>query len=116
MTTVYNMHGKVMRTSRNLRGLLEHYRANPADVVVKVVERDRSSFYATVYWPNGDHANSVWEDWRVLLEWLKARRSWSIARVTFDAPLYDKHEASEQFKRFRETGNLLTRHAYARAQ
>jgi hypothetical protein len=114
MTTVYNMHGKVLHTSRNLRGLLEHYRRNPSDVVVKVADRDGASYCVTVFWPNGDEANSVWADWRVLLDWLKARRSWSINRVTFDAPLYDRIEPEGRFDVFRKSGINITRHAYAK--
>lgn len=109
---VYDMHGKTIRRSANLRGVLAHYRAKPADIVVKVAQNGNGSYNVTFYWPDGDYALSYWNDWRVLLDWLKARRSWSISRVTFNAPLYDEHENDPRFAAFRKLGIPLTRHAY----
>jgi hypothetical protein len=111
---VYDMHGRTVRQSKNLAGILTHYRSNPADIVVKVVEaEDDPSFYeVTFFWPNGDHGVTRWSDWRVLLDWLKARRSWSIARVTFDARIYDCFSADPRFATFRRDCAPLTRHEY----
>ncbi len=113
-TAIYNMHGRTKHRSKNLRGIIEHYRHNPTDLVVKVAEaKDDPSHYAvTFFWPNGDQGVTRWADWRVLLDWLKARRSWSIARVTFDARIYDCHLADPQIAAFRKTGVPLTRHDY----
>ena len=114
-TRVYDRHGKTIRKSANLRGVLAHYSAKPDDIVVKVVETGRTGGYykVTFFWPHsGDEAITQWADWRVLLDWLRARRSWSIARVTFDAPLYDKHENDSCFCDFRKACAPLTRHAY----
>lgn len=112
---VYDMHGKTIRKSRNLRGVIEHYRANPCDMVVKVIEwPDYGDYDVTFYFGDGDSAKARFADWRVLLDWLKARRSWSIARVTFDAPLFDKHEGDSRLALFRKQCAPLTRHAYQR--
>lgn len=116
-TYVYDRHGKTIRRSRNLRGIIEHYRANPDDMVVKVVEYpDYGDYDVTFYWPNlGHSAKSRWSDWRVLLDWLKARRSWSIDRVTFDAPLYDAQcDGTPEIAAMRKFGVPVTRHPYAR--
>jgi len=54
-----------------------------------------------------------------LLDWLAARKSWSINRVTFDAPLYDSImvENPDAFEAFRKkTCAYLTRHAYQGAE
>jgi hypothetical protein len=115
MLYVYDRQGRTVRRSKNLRGVLTHYRAKPQDIVVKVCDAKLTDGYTvTFYWQDGDHCATTFADWRVLLTWLAARRAWSIQRVTFDAPLYDKIEASEpnRFAAFRKTGNLLTRHAY----
>ena len=111
---VYDRLGRTIRRSKNLRGVIEYYRANPEDIVVKVKEwPDYNDYDVTFYWPHsGATAKSRWGDWRILLDWLKARRSWSIDRVTFDTPLYDKHEGNARFASFRKSGILLTRHAY----
>ena len=113
-TYIYDRLGKTIRRSRNLRGILDHYRAKPEDLVIKVVEHpDYNDYDVTFYWPHsGDTAKARWSDWRVLLDWLSARRSWSIDRVTFDAPLYDRAEPEGLFPAFRKTGVQLTRHAY----
>jgi hypothetical protein len=82
-------------------------------------EHFSGGYEVTLYWPHsGDHAVTYWQDWRVLLDWLKARRSWSIERVTFDAPLYDAIFAStcaDRLQDFRKMGVPLTRHAYERS-
>lgn len=116
MVRIYDGHGITIRRSKNLLGLLRQYRYNPCDMVVKVKAAPRDgrpyNYDVSFFWPNGDVAETQWADWRVLLVWLKARRSWSIARVTFDAPLYDQHEKEERFAQFRKACAPLTRHAY----
>jgi hypothetical protein len=114
-TVVSNRLGQTIRRSRNLRGLLLHYKAKPEDLVIKVTEAEGGHYDVTFYWPHsGDQARTQWADWRVLLDWLLSRRSWSIDRVTFDAPLYDRVKHEGQFDAFRKSGIYLTRHAYAR--
>ena len=111
---VYDRLGRTIRRSRNLRGLLTHYRKSPDDLVVKVVEHpDYSDYDVTLFWPHtGDTAKCRWVDWRVLLDWLMSRRSWSIARITFDAPLYDKIAHEPRIAETRKHGIPVTRHAY----
>ena len=123
MPIVYSRVGAPLRRPANLRGVLAHYSSNPEDLVVKVKDDNtRGGFAVTFFWPRcGDHCETHWHDWRVLLDWLKARRSWSIERVTFDAPLYDRIESdmtnvgisdSERIRNFRHNCAPLTRHAY----
>ena len=114
VTAVYNSLGRTIRRSKNLAGILAHYRAKPEDIVVKVAElKSNPSYYeVTFFWPSGDQGKTIWADWRVLLDWLEARRSWSIARVTFDAPLYDCYSTDPRFAAFRKKCAPLTRHAY----
>lgn len=94
--------------SQNLRGLLTYYRAHPDDIVVKVEEGYKVMFFFS---HDGAQCQTNWADWRVLLDWIRTRRTWSVNRVTFDAPLYDQIDATE-FASFRKSGILLTRHAY----
>lgn len=115
--TVYDRHGATLCRSKNLRGLLTYYRANPDDLVVKVAEDSVSAgnYKVTFFFSNGGaQCLTNWADWRVLLDWIRARRTWSVNRVTFDAPLYDRIDAVERdvFTSFRKSGILLTRHAY----
>ena len=129
MITVCDLCGRPLRRSKNLAGVLAHNRARRGDwrgndVIVKV-ERDyvdssrtalnSSDYTVTFYWPGGDNARTKWADWRVLLDWLKSRRSWSIARVTFDLPVYESIESSPCAPRlaaFRRDVAPLTCHAY----
>ena len=114
MVKVYDMLGRTTRSSKNLRGILDHYSAKPADLVIKVCQSriDPHNYEVTFFWPDGDHGVTKWADWRILLDWLRARRSWSISRVTFDAPLYDYHLDDPQIAEFRKLCAPLTRHAY----
>ena len=113
---IYDRLGRTIRRSRNLRGVLEHYRKHPDDMTVKVRPLPEHHYKVTFYWPSrGESGESIWADWRVLLDWLAARKSWSINRVTFDAPLYDSImvEDPDAFEAFRKkTCVYLTRHAY----
>jgi hypothetical protein len=116
MTThIYDRLGKTIRRSRNLRGLMDHYRAKPEDVVIKVTQdKDYRNYPVTVFWPiSGDQGHATFADWRVLLDWIGARRSWSVQRVTFDAPLYDLFCDDARVSDLRKAGIPVTRHAYA---
>lgn len=117
---IFDALGRTVGRSRNLRGLRDHYRKNPGDMVVKVTETEGAPapYLVVFYWNHGSHdrreARVEFADWRVLLHFIAARRSWSVDRVTFDAPLYDRIAATEpeRFAAFRRTGILITRHAY----
>jgi len=99
--------------SKNLRGLLDHYRKWPEDLVVKVLQSPNGQYDVTFFWPRGDQAHCKWADCYVLIYWLASRRSWSIDRVTFDAPLYDSlGHSNAAFEALRTKGIPVTRHAY----
>jgi hypothetical protein len=89
---ICDFHGATVATSQNLRGVLTFARKHPVDVVKITVRGDR---YRVVFyfwgWGASLHhsAETQWADWRVLCDWLKARRSWSITRINIDPALTD---------------------------
>lgn len=81
--------GKVIHTSQNLRGVIEH--ARRVYVVSVHVEHDDKGrpisaldgggYQVTFQFGNGDVCHTEFADWRVLVQWIKARRSWDMQRV-----------------------------------
>ena len=115
-TLIFDRHGATISKSKNLAGLMRYYSAHPADLVIKVRECP-NGFAVTFFFDDGVEAHTVWGDWRVLLDWLRARRSWSIKRVTFHTPLYDyiegQPEGAKRFGAFRANMHtIITAHTY----
>jgi hypothetical protein len=88
---------RVSRRSKNLRAVLEHARKH----VVTVVEvRQVGEYYGVAFhFEGGDTALTCWSDWRVLADWLKARRSWGPDRISLDFEadgILDRFRAASQ--------------------
>lgn len=74
-----------LAAGEGLRPVLRYARASPVNVVT--LDYSKSTFrdgrYSVIfYFDDGATCETFWQDWRVLLDWLKARRSWSVTRVT----------------------------------
>ena len=77
MTTIRNMAGKTVRTSRTLRGLIDHARrAVPVAATLAELPGGGGRYCLLVAFGNGDTAESNWADWRVAADWLANRRAW----------------------------------------
>lgn len=77
MTTIRNMNGATVRTSRNLRGLVDHARrAVPLSATLADLPGEGCRYCLLVAFGNGDAAESIWADWRVAADWLANRRAW----------------------------------------
>jgi hypothetical protein len=110
MNRITDFHGKTVATGRNLACVMRFAAKHPVDVVVVEAMPDQSyrvEFYFSN--PHGAHFQTVttWADSRVLVDWLAARRSWAVERITFIGEgLYLRHEAMRNAKAFR--GTVLT--------
>ena len=93
MVRICDFHGNTVATSRNLRGVLTFARSHPVDVV-RITALPGHSYRVIFYFHNahGAHysAETVWAGWRVLCDWLAARRSWSVERVNIDPQLFNE--------------------------
>ena len=105
-TRVCNRLGYTVRTSRNLRGVLEHARRHNVDVV-ELRELEAGHYGVAFHFDNGDTALTNWADWRVLLDWILSRRSWSVTRVSVDASLFPVVDAHTSTTAIRKTGTLV---------
>lgn len=77
MSEIMDSTGKVIRRSRNLRGLLDHARRVEVASVAVLLMPDRPGYYDyRVGYVNGDKAGAVFADWRVAADFTAARRSW----------------------------------------
>jgi len=75
---IFDRDGKVVRTSQNLRGVLEHARAHGVDwATVSGFWRSPKGRLTVVF---GDYSwtEVTFEDFKVATEWVKSRRSWNL--------------------------------------
>lgn len=69
MVKIFNQ-DRLVRQSRNLRGLIEHFRRE----IVERVELFTDGRYA-VYFANGDYCSDSFASFRVMVEWFNHRRN-----------------------------------------
>ena len=87
MTTIY-LKTRPVKRSRNLRGILDYARVSPVVSVdcQRVVREPLTGglpvYSVTFIFDNGAIGESDWQDWRVLVQWIKARRSWDVQAFT----------------------------------
>ena len=84
---IFDGHGRTVATSKNLRGVLTFARKHPVDVVTVAHGVADHTYSVTFYFSNAGSiaftCETTWQDWRVVMQWIAARRSWSVERVTF---------------------------------
>ena len=76
-TKIFNSNGKLIKRSKNLRGILDYARVSPVNTVLCHENFDRS-YTVEFTFDNDALGLTVFADWRVLCHWLKARRSWQV--------------------------------------
>ena len=86
MIEIYNQHGKVVRRSRNLRGILDHGRAAGIQSATgELLPHGRGRL--RVRFGDGSTAEAQFASFTVLEHWLHSRRSWSgCRRISDGAP------------------------------
>lgn len=90
LNRVTDLTRNVLTQGEELRPVLRYARKHPVDVIRVAVDAGHVGTYAvTFYFADGAECFTRWADWRVLVDWLRARRSWSFHRVRFaDRELY----------------------------
>lgn len=79
---IYDIRGRIVRRSQNLRGILDH--ARRFEVVTISAYESEGKYKVRFGFSNDDWARVEFADWRVLVDWIRARRSWD-ATFTFPA-------------------------------
>jgi hypothetical protein len=74
---IRNADMNVIRTSRNLRGILDHARRVPVRQV-SVADHIDGGALISVYYDNGDSCTTEFASRSVCEGWVKARRSWGL--------------------------------------
>lgn len=72
---IYNIHRKRIRTSRNLRGILDHARRVPVDYAVATRDSDGGAILSIIF-TNGDYTRTSFASYTVARNWINSRRSW----------------------------------------
>ena len=72
---ILNAHGKVVRWSRNLRGIIKHNREHITKQIASSERLDHSGLLY-VSWQNGDWCFAEFASYTVLQGWIHARRAW----------------------------------------
>jgi hypothetical protein len=106
-TRVFDRLGKTIRRSQNLRAILVHATKKPVNVV-EIRALNDGYIGVAFHFDGGDAAISTWSDWRVVLDWIAARRSWSVERVTLSAPLFNRAQQTSRVATIRKRGTLVT--------
>lgn len=92
MPTVYKQRTALMQ-GKGLRPVLRYCRVSPVYCVRLETTTSPIGFQkygATFYFDDGAECSVTWQDWRVFLTWILARRSWSVDRITVKgADLYE---------------------------
>lgn len=69
--------GETIAQSRNLAGILRWTRDRELDEIrIDHSVEDIGAYAVTFAYRDGSRALTIWQDWRVLIDWLAARRSW----------------------------------------
>lgn len=76
MIEIVNKNGKVIRRSRNLRGVLEYPRHFSRYVQRVSIEPHSNGGRLSVFYADGAFASADLADFAVLQDWLRSRRSW----------------------------------------
>jgi len=111
-TVVYDSLGyNRLCAGEGLRPVLRYARVSPVNVVT--INHSQSTFrdgrYSVVFhFDDGASCETFWQDWRVLFDWLAARRSWSVERVTRKANGPDIHYDHAGLARLRAKGTVTT--------
>lgn len=85
LNRVTDLTRNVLMRGEGLRPVLRYARKRPVDVV-RVDPDPTGGWEVTFYFDGGAECLTRWQDWRVLIHWLRARRSWSFHRVRFAEP------------------------------
>lgn len=87
MPRVIDFSNNVLMQGKNLAVVLRYARkADVYRVRVDYSAEYREKYAVTFYFDDEAQCLTYWGDWRVLLDWLLARRSWNVDRVHFARP------------------------------
>lgn len=76
MIKIYNQAGDCVRTSQNLRGILEHARkVKPVNIVLQ--KNNDGSGTLRIWFADYSHTFAHFASFSVLRDWVKARRTWA---------------------------------------
>lgn len=116
---VYDRLGITVTRGAGLRPVLRHARKSSVNVV-SCKPNSHDGYYVEFWFDDGARCGTQWADWRVLLDWLHARRSWSVGRLTFDRILEQRVIVDgiwdSRIKRLQAQGTVVTIHAYQKTE
>lgn len=68
--------GRIVKTSRNLRGLLDYARVSPV-ARIEAIELPKEAGSMRVIFDNGASTRANFESYKVMRAWIKSRKSWA---------------------------------------
>lgn len=108
MITIYGPTGRRVASSKNLAGIIRHAGRNGLNIVRLRPETDLQGRYAVFfYFHGGDHAQTEWADWRVLLDWLPRRKE-APNRLTLPEAIYREARDAGRLDRIYKRGTVVT--------
>ena len=77
--------GQIIRTSRNLRGIVDYARVSP---VVRVESCPIGAMSGTVrvFFKDGAESRANFRSYHIMIDWIRGRRTWRAARHVTQGP------------------------------
>lgn len=80
---IYNMRHERIRTSRNLRAILDHARHVPVERVTALRDSDDGAILHIVF-ANDDYTRISFNSYTIARGWVRSRRSWQLEQTQYD--------------------------------
>lgn len=80
---IYNVRHERIRTSRNLRGILDHARRVPVERVSAMCDSDGGAILH-IEFNNGDYSRVSFASYIVARKWVHSRHSWQLEQMQHD--------------------------------
>lgn len=80
---IYNVRKERIRTSRNLRAILDHARRVPVDYAAAMRDSDGGALLH-IDFANGDYTRVSFASYTIARNWINSRRSWQLEQMQYD--------------------------------
>lgn len=77
--------GQIIRSSRNLRGILDYARVSPV-IRVESCPLDKVCGTVRVIYTDGAESRANFRSYHIMIDWLRNRRSWRGAKHVMQGP------------------------------
>lgn len=86
-TRIFDPTGRIVRTSKNLRGMRDYGRVSPVAIVQSEIDPSNTTRgILRVTYANGCSSIASFASYHVMVDWIRNRRSWCSAKHIMQGP------------------------------